>query len=111
MDKLIDSGLTPVTGTTPSGQRRLDPAAVLDLAAWPYAPAPVPSHSPHLAVHLTPLQPDSNRSEPRRSGRTSTTSLMVTRQEHHAVHGSSADGLIPPRPATAAERAPGRLVR
>ena len=35
MNKLIDSGLIPVVETTPSGQRRVDPAAVLDLATWP----------------------------------------------------------------------------
>jgi hypothetical protein len=58
MDKLIDSGLTPVVETTPGGQRRLDPAAVLRLAARPYADLPAPG--PDLAVHLGPLQPDSN---------------------------------------------------
>lgn len=60
MNKLIDSGLIPVLETTPSGQRRVDSAAVLDLAAWPYAPAPNPSGSPNLAVHLGPLQADGN---------------------------------------------------
>ena len=33
MSKLIDCGLIPVVETTPSGQRRVDSASVLDLAA------------------------------------------------------------------------------
>jgi hypothetical protein len=60
MNKLIDCGLIPVVETTPSGQRRVDSASVLDLAAWPYAPEPGPSDSPLLAVHLGPLQVDNN---------------------------------------------------
>jgi hypothetical protein len=59
MNKLIGSGLIPVVETTPSGQRRVDPAAVLDLAAWPRALAPE-SGSPDLAVHLGPLEVDGN---------------------------------------------------
>jgi hypothetical protein len=60
VNKLIDSGLIPVAGTTPSGQRRLDPAAVLKLAARPYAPIPDPSGTRLVAAHLGPLRPDPN---------------------------------------------------
>lgn len=60
MNKLIDCGLIPVTETTPSGQRRIDSASVLDLAAWPYATPPKSSGSPDLAVHLGPLRADGN---------------------------------------------------
>ncbi|MFD7163701.1 hypothetical protein [Streptomyces violascens] len=59
MDKLIDCGLVPVVETTRGGQRRVDPDAVLDLAARPFAAAPA-AGSPDLAVHLGPLQPDGN---------------------------------------------------
>ncbi|MGW1871468.1 hypothetical protein ACWCPS_38860 [Streptomyces mauvecolor] len=60
MDKLIDSGLIPVVETTKGGQRRLDPTAVLDLAARPYANLPTADGRPDIAVHLGPLQIDTN---------------------------------------------------
>lgn len=60
MDKLIGSGLIPVARTTSGGQRRVDPAAVLDLAGWPVVSPPGLSGAPDLAVHLAPLQPDGN---------------------------------------------------
>jgi len=84
MNKLIDSGLIPVVETTPSGQRRVDPAAVLDLAAWPAAPSPDPSDpsGPDLAVHLGPLQPDTNG--------------IANQRTHYGYHVSpAAAGLTP----------------
>ena len=58
MDKLIDCGLVPVLQVTAGGQRRVDSAAVLTLAARPYVAAR--GASADLAVHLGPLQIDTN---------------------------------------------------
>ena len=58
MDKLIDCGLVPVLQVTAGGQRRVDSAAVLALAARPYAAAR--KAAADLAVHLGPLQIDTN---------------------------------------------------
>ena len=58
LNKLVDTGLIPVRATTPSGQRRLDPAAVLDLASWPDVTIPDPSGYRLVAAHLGPLRTD-----------------------------------------------------
>ena len=60
MDKLIGTGLIPVIQTTASGQRRVDPAAVINLASRPFISPPAPSGALDLAVHLGPMEPDKN---------------------------------------------------
>jgi len=60
LDKLIGTGLIPVIQTTASGQRRVDPAAVINLASRPFISPPAPASQSDLAVHLGPLELDTN---------------------------------------------------
>jgi hypothetical protein len=76
MDKLIGCGLVPVLQVTGGGQRRVDSTAVLALAERPYVAAREADADPDLAVHLGPLQIDSNG--------------VANQRTHHGYHTDSA---------------------
>jgi hypothetical protein len=60
LDKLIGCGLAAAPEVTAGGQRRVESAPVLELAARQFIDPPGPGPGRDLAVHLGPLREDEN---------------------------------------------------